>query len=96
MQATDKAGYDALQENYALFCNSGVDPVSTAAALFQAKLINASVRDESTAQGCKHIIQLKTIIDAVMRQGKPGAFQEFTEIMATDSSWLADKFKSRV
>ena len=96
MQSSDRAGYDVLRDNFAEFCSSCIDPVCIASRLFQANLINSAVKDESTVQGCRRDLQLKTIIDAVMRQGKPGAFQEFTEIIATDrdSSWLADKFKS--
>ena len=94
----DRAGYDVLQENYAVFCYSGIDPVRMACKLFQANLINSGVKDDSTVQGCRRDLQLKTIIDAVMRQGKPGAFQEFTEIIATDcsNSWLADKLKGTI
>ena len=98
MQSSDRAGYDVLRDHFAEFCSSGIDPVCIANNLFQSQLINSAVKDESTVQGCRRDLQLKTIIDAVMRQGKPGAFQEFTEIIAADcsNSWLADKLKSRI
>ena len=97
MQCTDKAGYEVLQEHFAEFCKSGVDPVGTANELFQAKLINAAVREESTCtslQG-RRDVQLRIIIDAVMRQGKQGAFQKFTEIIHSEAQWLGEKFKSK-
>ena len=93
MQSTDSLGFEVLRGHYAEFCKSGVDPVNTAFKLFEANLINAGARDECLHGDGGRDLRLGTIIDNIMRQGKPGAFQEFTEIVTEDTSWLGDKLK---
>ena len=83
MQTTDTTAYGVLRDHFAIICESQIDPIRLGNALFEARVINAGTRDEAASHS-RSDMQLRTLLDAVMRQGRPGAFQKFAEISARD------------
>lgn len=83
MQSTDTVAYGVLRDHFATICESEIDPIRLGNSLFEARIINAGTRDEAATQGRRNM-HLRTLVDAVMRQGRPGAFQRFVEIAGQD------------
>lgn len=83
MQSTDTSAYGVLRDHFATICESEIDPIRLGTSLFAAKVINAGTRDDAAAQG-RSDMHIRTLVDAVMRQGRPGAFQTFVETVGRD------------
>ena len=73
-----------LARHFAVICESEIDPIRLGTSLFEARVVNAGTRDEAATQG-RRDMQIRTLVDAVMRQGRPGAFQTFVETVGPRS-----------
>lgn len=95
MQSTDQPGYSTLRENYARIVDSTLDPEGTTDHLFTKNLINKATASKVRAERLEDR-QRRLLLDAVMSQGRPGAFQDFVEIVLKDSEWLGEQLKGSV
>lgn len=96
MQSTDQPGYSTLQENYARIVDSTLDPEGTTDHLFTKYLISKATANKVRAERLEDR-QRRLFLDAVMSQGRPGAFQTFVEIVLKDSElWLGKELKGSV
>lgn len=92
MQRTDPAGHEALINSWWDVCSSSLNPLDLGQRMIQGGLIHPasfdSVRAETTDKA-----QLHSLLNHVERNGTPGTFEKFVNIIASDSSaqWLADK-----
>ena len=92
MDKTDRAAYKVLREHFASLCASGFDPSTAASELFAKKIINAALRDVTTRDISKND-KRNSLVDGVMRCGRPDTFQTFLQILYRDDSYLAEQIR---
>ena len=98
MQQSDPAGYDTLLDHFSDVCESGLDPATLARGLFQKRMITADVREAANQLHKTSANKLEGLLDQVMANGSPGAFESFVQLVGKDSShsWLSEKLKGMV
>ena len=95
MELTDSAGYHTLQMYFSDICDSALDPSVLARLLFTKKIISNTARVAARQQGTPQADRLEDLLEHVMANGTPGAFQMFVEAVEKLGAhdWLAEKLK---
>lgn len=96
MEVTNKAGYDALQDNYDLL-KKAIDPSDVVDLCFQRKLVSQEQMAEigATRETKGRYRSCSKLLQAVMSNGSEGVFQTFLEILETkkDLKYLAERLR---
>lgn len=94
MQGVDSFGYGTLRQHYSQICAAPLDPAALGDHLYSLALVSSNVRENALLCPRKDD-QLRTLLDAVMRQGRSGAFQQFVQAIIDDeaNSWLGERLK---
>ena len=95
MEGTDPAGQETLQELFSDICDSALDPSVLARHLFTTKIINNTARKAARQQGTPQADRLEDLLEQVMDNGAPGAFQTLVEAVEKHGAhdWLVEKLK---
>ena len=93
MEGTDSAGQETLQEHFSDICDSALDPSVLARHLFTTKIISNTARKAARQQGTPQADRLEDLLEQVMANGAPGAFQTLVEAVEKHGAhdWLVEK-----
>ena len=95
MEGTDPAGQKSIQMHFSDICDSALDPSKLARHLFTKEIINDTARKAAKQQLTPNDQRLDDLLEHVMANGAPGAFQTFVEAVEKHGAhdWLVEKMK---
>ena len=95
MEGTDPAGRKTLRKHFYDICNSALDPSVLARHLFTEDIINNTARKAARQQDIPQADRLEDILEHVVANGAPGAFQTFVEAVKKCGAydWLVERLK---
>ena len=95
MEGTDPAGQKTLQKHFCDICDSALDPSKLARHLFTKEIISNTARKAARQQSMPKADRLEDLLEEVMANGAPGAFQTFVEAVEKHGAhdWLVEKLK---
>ena len=95
MEGTDPAGRKTLRKHFYDICDSALDPSVLARHLYTEDIINTTAHKAARQQGIPKADRLEDLLEHVMANGAPGAFQTFVEAVEKHGAhdWLVEKMK---
>ena len=95
MEGTDPAGQKSIQMHFSDICDSALEPSKLARHLFTKEIINDTARKAARQQGTPQADRLEDLLEQVMANGAPGAFQTLVEAVEKHGAhdWLVENLK---
>ena len=96
MEVSDRDGYNAITQNLDRIYNSNIDPDDLGPKLVQSEIIHFSLLETVRAQQTRKD-KLGILIEGLLRNGKPGVYEQFLECLSADHSvdWLTDLLRGK-